>query len=275
MKILFGWSGSGVPDIRLWQYKPQVAAVLPRSIDLRETGFVSPVRSQLYGNCVDHALAGVDEFLRAKMKLSPQFPASVMYPYFRVRLMEHTFPQDSGSSILDAVKCWMKYGIPPEVDMPEDQAQLHTLPSVKAIQDASQHKLTAYYGLKQTETDLMDCLVSGYPWVDGKGIYDTFPGVQGEDGSVKNPDDGTGQVPEPNPQNDTLVGGHSTGTYGYSKDPKSYMVDGKTVHIPYPHWISKNSWGIDFGHRGWFYPPWQYALNPLLSSEQVQAVREK
>ena len=266
----FGWR-PGVPDGRLWQYQITGKA-LPRSVDLRETGFVSPIRNQQYGNCVDHALAGIDEFLQAKLKLNRFLPA-VDFLYYWVRLYERTWPQDAGSSIMDAAKMWMQHGIPPESDFPES-LPIDKMPSLTALKDAAQHKLTAYYGLQQTQTDMMDVLSSGFPFADGIGIYDTFPGVEGYDGKIKVPDDHTGKIAIPNIKKDTLLGGHATGTYGYSLDPKDYTVSYLKVHIPYPHWIKKNSWGTDFGHEGWFYLPIAYLLNRLLAQEFLQAVRE-
>ena len=62
----------------------------------------------------------------------------------------------------------------------------------------------------------------------------------------------TGIVSMPN-ANETLLGGHAVVCVGYN--------DNKKV------WIMRNSWGINWGDKGYFYLPYEYITDPNLSSD--------
>jgi C1A family cysteine protease len=87
------------------------------------------------------------------------------------------------------------------------------------------------------------CLLSGFPFVIGICVYDSF-----ESHEVAN----TGMVPLPKPS-ETLLGGHAVLCCGYD-DVKQC-------------WIMRNSWGVNWGNKGYFYLPYAYLTNPSLASD--------
>ena len=60
-----------------------------------------------------------------------------------------------------------------------------------------------------------------------------------------------GIVPMPNIQTEVCLGGHAIVCVGYNET----------------QWIMRNSWGIGWGDKGYFYLPYQYLLDSTLSSD--------
>jgi C1A family cysteine protease len=88
------------------------------------------------------------------------------------------------------------------------------------------------------------CLASGFPFVVGILVYDSFEGL-----TVAK----TGYVPMPNTKTEQILGGHAVICVGYN--------DSKSV------WIMKNSWGSSWGDNGYFYLPYNYLLNSKLAGD--------
>ena len=63
----------------------------------------------------------------------------------------------------------------------------------------------------------------------------------------------TGNVPMPNTKKERFLGGHAVTCVGYD--------DAKSV------WIMKNSWGSNWGDKGYFYLPYLYLVDSSLSSD--------
>jgi C1A family cysteine protease len=63
----------------------------------------------------------------------------------------------------------------------------------------------------------------------------------------------TGMVPMPNYAKDKFLGGHAVVCVGYDQRKKM--------------WLMRNSWGTRWGIKGYFYLPYNYLLDPSLSSD--------
>ena len=87
------------------------------------------------------------------------------------------------------------------------------------------------------------CLAQGYPFCVGIAIYSSF-----ESPAVAQ----TGVVPMPSPK-DQFLGGHAVDVVGYD--------DNKKV------WIMRNSWGTNWGQKGYFTLPYSYLLDSKLASD--------
>ena len=88
------------------------------------------------------------------------------------------------------------------------------------------------------------CLSEGYPFVTGFTVYQSFENVSVES---------TGKVPMPRPH-EKVLGGHAIIVVGYDLDKQ--------------HFICRNSWGDEWGDKGYFYMPFAYLEDPKLSSDQ-------
>jgi len=87
------------------------------------------------------------------------------------------------------------------------------------------------------------CLASGYPFVFGFTVYDSF-----ESTAVAH--SGHATMPLPNEQ---VVGGHAVAAVGYDDKNQWFIV--------------RNSWGTSWGLDGYFTLPYQYLLEPNLSDD--------
>jgi len=95
----------------------------------------------------------------------------------------------------------------------------------------------------QTPSQLKGCLASGYPIVFGFTVYESFE----SDAVAK-----TGQVPMPKPNEKTL-GGHAVLAVGYDESVQRFIV--------------RNSWGKNWGIKGYFTMPYGYLTDSNLSDD--------
>ena len=87
------------------------------------------------------------------------------------------------------------------------------------------------------------CLASGYPFVIGYTVYESFM----SDEVAKT---GIAQMPTPG---DRVVGGHCVLVVGYDDTQNRF--------------ICRNSWGTGWGMKGYFTLPYAYLLDENLSDD--------
>jgi C1A family cysteine protease len=63
----------------------------------------------------------------------------------------------------------------------------------------------------------------------------------------------TGNMPYPNTKRERLLGGHAVLLVGYDKRKKVF--------------IARNSWGTNWGIKGYFYMPFDMVIKPNMSSD--------
>jgi len=90
---------------------------------------------------------------------------------------------------------------------------------------------------------LKGCLASGYPFVFGFTVYQSFESAQ----VAK-----TGIVPMPAPH-EAVVGGHAVLAVGYDDASQQFIV--------------RNSWGDGWGIKGYFMMPYGYLTDTSLSDD--------
>lgn len=229
----FGW----VPDLpdqrdRVYSAPPPPAQGLPASVDLRP--HCPPVYDQGdLGSCTANAIAGMIEFDRKKQKLS-DFVPSRLFIYYNERVMEGTVGEDAGAQIRDGIKSVAKIGAPPEKDWPYDISKFTKKPPAKAYSHAKLDRAVEYTRLVPTLAQQQGCLASGFGYVFGFTVYESF-----ESPTVAR----SGVMPMPKP-NEKVLGGHAVMAVGY--DTASRMV------------IVRNSWGTGWGKAGYFMMPFEF-----------------
>jgi C1A family cysteine protease len=236
----YGW----IPDLpdhrdKLYEAPAEVLQNLPPSVDLRPQ--CPPVYDQgELGSCTANAIAGALEFLQKMESLPQVFIPSRLFIYYNERAMEGTVGTDSGAMIRDGIKSVNAQGAPPESLWPYDIANFTVRPPAQAYQAASQYTAISYMSLTQALNQLKGCLASGYPFVFGMTVYESFESPQ-----VAR----TGQVSMPSP-GEATVGGHAVLAVGYDDTNEWLLV--------------RNSWGSSWGMGGYFTLPYAYATNPNL-----------
>ena len=239
----FGWLRD-IPDQRDHLYAAPVAALvaLPPSIDLRNQCPTVYDQGQL-GSCTANGIGGAIQFDRMKQKLTPDFVPSRLFIYYNERVIEHTVNSDSGAMIRDGVKSVSKQGVCPETDWPYDITQFAKKPPTNCYKEALQYKAVQYQRLLQNVNQLKGCLASGYPFVFGFTVYDSF-----ESQTVAQ----TGIVPMPGSA-EQVLGGHCVVAVGYDDSQQRFFI--------------RNSWGTGWGMQGYCTMPYAYLTDANLSSD--------
>jgi C1A family cysteine protease len=240
-KTVYGWLPD-IPDQRdhLYGAIRKIPTTLPTKIDLRPG--CSPVEDQKeLGSCTANALAGSLEFLMRKDKV--RFAdMSRLFIYYNERVIEHTVKTDAGAMIRDGIKTLAKQGCCTEKSWPYDIARFAVKPTKACYAEALDYQILSYARLN-TLDEMRTCLAEGFPFVFGFSVYESFETQQ-----VAN----SGVVNMPN-AGERLLGGHAVLGVGYDDKSKRFTV--------------RNSWGLDWGQKGYFTMPYGYLSDRNLSDD--------
>jgi C1A family cysteine protease len=231
-----------LPDQRDFDFSSTIKKTvkLPTRIDLREND--SPIEDQgELGSCTANAFAGALQFLELKNS-RVEISMSRLFIYYNERVIERTVDSDSGASLRDGIKALATAGCCAETIWPYDIEQFCAKPSKTAYAKAIAHTIQAYYRIN-TLTDMKSCLASGFPFVLGFTVYESF-----ESNEVAN----TGIVPMPG-KNESVLGGHAVMCLGYDDTVQRFIV--------------RNSWGTAWGMSGYFTMPYKYLTSKKLASD--------
>jgi len=238
----YGWLPD-LPDHRdhLYAAPVELAAAPPPRMDLRAA--CPPVYDQgQLGSCTANAIAAAIQFDRMKQKLA-DFTPSRLFIYFNERAMEHTVDSDSGAQIRDGIKSVARQGDCPETEWPYIIAKFRTKPPAPCYRDALKYLALQYQRVTQSLNQLKGCLVSGYPFVFGFTVYESF-----ESAAVAR----TGHASLPK-AGEPAIGGHAVMGVGYDDAKQWFMV--------------RNSWGTRWGMKGYFTLPYAYLTDNNLAND--------
>ena len=239
----YGWNRD-LPDGRDYMYAAplEVLAKLPSKVDLSDKCPEVYDQGQL-GSCTANAIGAALEFDQMKQRKKDPFTPSRLFIYYNERAIEGTISSDSGAMIRDGVKSVNQLGAPPETDWPYVIEKFRNRPPKKAFTAALKNQAVLYQRLTQAESQLKGCLASGFPFVFGFVVYESF-----ESPKVAK----TGDAPMPR-AGEAQLGGHAVLAVGYDERRQRFLI--------------RNSWGPDWGKKGYFTLPYPYMLQATLSSD--------
>jgi C1A family cysteine protease len=232
----YGWVPD-LPDQRDFLYAAPAPFQqnIPPSKDLSSK--CPPVYNQgQLGSCTANAIAAAIEFSQKK-----KFVPSRLFIYYNERVIEGTVASDSGAQIRDGIKSVATQGAPPEKVWPYNIAEFAVTPP--PFTDAKLDMVSLYQRLVQDLNTMKGCLASGYPFVFGFTVYESF-----ESAAVAK----TGIVPMP-ASGEKSMGGHAVMAVGYDDATREFLV--------------RNSWGPDWGLKGYFKIPYAYLTETNLASD--------
>ena len=236
-KLSFQWQPDRL-DSRDYSYTLSSKANLNK-VDLRS--FCSPIENQgSLGSCTGQAIAGAIELLNKRNRKPTD--VSRLFIYYYERLLLGTVNYDSGAYIRDGIKATNHYGASLESYWPYDIRKFRQEPISEAKTDALNRKVTRYERVNDFN-GCVDALSNGYPVIMGFRVYDSFMSK-----NVAR----TGIMPYPNTKRERLLGGHAVLLVGYDKRKKVF--------------IARNSWGTNWGDKGYFYMPFDI-VKPNMSSD--------
>jgi C1A family cysteine protease len=237
-----------MPDTRDFKFSksatPHPDIILPGSVDLRPK--CPPVYDQGdLGSCT--ANAGCT--CRAMLLQDEQINLSRMYLYYMERVIEGNVCKDDGASLRDTCKSIYKAGICEETYMPYIPAKYSAQPSRPAIYNASQYTIAAYKSLSSLDAIIQNIAFRQQPVLLGMDVYESF-----ESDLVSE----TGIMPMPR-ETEKKLGSHAVLVVGYRSMVK-YRGRSGQYRIRPGYLIVRNSWGDQWGDKGYFYMPYDYVV---------------
>jgi C1A family cysteine protease len=237
----YGWKPK-LPTIKFGLYSARVEAqALPSKVDLRPQ--CPPVYDQgQLGSCTGNGWAGAVEFLFLKQQL-PDFTPSRLFIYYNERVQDDDVPDDNGAAVSDGAEVVTKLGCPNETLWPYDITKFADDPTPDVFADATKHLVLQVQQVSQDLTSMKEVLATSLPIVVGFVVYESFESDQVS---------ATGIVPMP-AHHEKKVGGHCVDLVGYDDSQSMF--------------IARNSWGDEWGQKGYFMMPYAYMTNSRLSSD--------
>ena len=240
-KMKYGWMPD-VPDFRDHMFEVSFFPhrELPKKVDLRPHDI--PVFNQgSLSSCTGNAISAHIGMLYKQA--SKEFIPSRLFIYYNEREMENSINQDNGAYIRDGIKSIAKIGACPETMWPYHPEKVATKPSDECYVEALNHQGLSYRRLNVDLRAIKTCLADGFPFVFGFAVYESFEGAD-----IAR----TGKMTMPT-KDEKQFGGHAVMGVGYDDDTQSVIV--------------RNSWGPEWGDKGYFYMPYEYISNNNLCDD--------
>lgn len=200
------------------------------SIDLRL--LFSDIKDQgELGTCSVFSMVSIYEYILKKTKRETDL--SERFVYYNI-LNDSGSMEDNGSSLYGVIESMTKHGVCAENYCEYDIDLYNIKPSEDAYKDAMLHKIKVAKNVRINHKDITSALSEGYPVTISLKIYDSFG----------NPSKGFIFRPTDEEIKEDKFGNHAMVICGYSEEDKVYIV--------------RNSWGKEFGDKGYCYIPFSY-----------------
>lgn len=226
------------------------AVILKKSVDLRTKAPLILDQGNL-GSCTGTAISYMFQFVELKQRNKYVIKPSVLFLYYNERVMINTVTYDSGAIISDGIKSTRLTGLCDTIRWPYIISRFKIKPPTVAYTQARLMKTLSATQLTQSLNTLKQMLSSGFPFVFGFVVYESFE----YDTTTL-----TGKVPMPDTTNEQILGGHAVCCIGYD-DNMTTLENEKGM------FICANSWGVNWGDRGYFYMPYKYVTDTDLCDD--------
>jgi C1A family cysteine protease len=184
------------------------------------------------GSCVSNAIALCINYF---LKINP----SRLFIYWNARAIgKYEMYQDTGLSVRDGCKSVAKFFVTDEKNWAYDTKQFSIIPPLSAYNKVINLSDMSYTSVPQDLNSIKQYLINGSPIVFGIAVYSSFMNI-------------TGMIPMPDVNTETLLGYHCVVIVGFDDSKLMFKV--------------ANSWGTNWGQKGYFYLPYAYVTNTNLS----------
>lgn len=200
----------------------------------------TPISDQLQlSSCVANATCDALE----QVLEGPVVQLSRLFVYWNARRRRGDECNDAGTFVRDAFWTLGKLGVPKEDYWPYDPPEVNVRPTLKAYEQAYEHKVGGYYAIQGTGAtrlaQMERAIRSGLPVVFGTDVGDEFENYDGKS-VLEFP-----AVPK---------GGHAMVVTGFLAGKKGNKT-----------WRVRNSWGKSFGDQGYCLMSSDYMTNAATS----------
>ncbi len=227
------------PKARAYSASRYGANELPPKVDLRQHMTKVEDQSQV-NSCTANALVGAYEYL-AKRILGNSGDVSRLFVYFNARKYDR-IKGDRGSTISGSIAVLEEMGACTEETWPYEPELVNQRPSDEAYEEAKQFLIEKAEEIDVDLYAMKHCLAEGYPFAFGLLLFNSFDHARRQ-----------GIVPMPNLDTEEgrqTHGAHAMLCVGYSDKSQAFIV--------------RNSWGEEWGDKGYCYIPYEYMTNPDL-----------
>lgn len=216
-------------------------ATLPSKVDFSHFLPVIHDQGQL-GSCTGQAITAAMEINLSKQNnytlLSP------LYVYYNERRLMGTIQEDSGASLADGVRAICTWGAckEPTWSYSDNQKKFRMRPSKAAYNEGRQFMdldPISHSQVPHSLTAIKSVLAKNIPVVFGAYVYPSFENAEG------------GRIPMPS-GSEYPLGGHALTFVGYDDSAQEFKF--------------VNSWGADWGDKGFGYLKYDYVMNKSANS---------
>ena len=218
---------------------------LPKKIDFRNLYNLPKIYDQSdLGSCTAQALGFAHHFLQIKQKYKSNFTPSRLFIYYQERVYEGNINTDSGAYLSTGIFTLKKDGVCKEKTLPYIINKFKQRPTSKSYSEAKNFKLTNSSGLNIDLHEIKNALANKFPVVFGFLVFKSF---------LSETVTKTGIVQIPNLLTENIIGGHAVCLVGYDDNTSMFLA--------------RNSWGENWGDKGYFYIPYKYVSDSSLCDE--------
>ena len=216
-------------------YEAPKDQILPSSVDLRND--FPEIQSQgTQGACTAFSLVSVIEYFLSKI-LKKKTNLSEAFAYYNARVLRNETNIDGGATFIDIIQLIRDNGVCLEELCPYDPNVYSEKPSDEAYSEAESRKITEAKNVCINVNDVKSALAQGFPVIISARAFDSY--LSNRNGVLRIPTDKELEDTDNN---------HAMVICGYIDKEGFFIV--------------RNSWGKNFGDKGYCYLPYEYFRKP-------------